>query len=133
MTVRLPLLAAAALLATGLAACSRSEPEAPPVDNAAIEGDAVPDAALGSGASPDAGTPTAVAPAARDMPPPPEPSATPDANIADTATVDEPAAPAPDQQVMDDASVTGMTARASRDAPPADDRGDATGNDAGLD
>lgn len=94
------------LVATGLfalsvlAGCSRSEPdEAPPVDNAVTE------------------EPAPVreeAPVAEPEPAPVEP-----APVAVTNTVAPPPAAeiAPDAQMLDDADATGMTARATRDAP----------------
>jgi hypothetical protein len=90
------LLLAAAIATASLAACSRSEPEAPP-ETPNVELPAEPANAL----------PTEPAPL-------PEPS--PIANVA-TNVSDLPPdeAPAPDEQVLDDASITGMTARAQRD------------------
>ncbi|TXC72822.1 hypothetical protein FSB78_07440 [Sphingomonas ginsenosidivorax] len=92
--------AAAALLALSvLAGCSRSEPDQPPpVDNAVTE------------------EPAPVreeAPVAEPAPAPVEP-----APAAVTNTVAPPPAEAiaPDEQMLDDADATGMTARATRDA-----------------
>lgn len=73
---------------TLLAACG-SEPEAPP-EPAAVE----------------TVTPVEAPPA----PPPPEP---PVANVVEAAPVED---LAPDQQVLEDADATGMTARVDRDA-----------------
>lgn len=102
-----PLLAIAALLsATGLSGCSGSEPDAAPIENrdeaASLPAAPVPDVAppATSTPTPDA-APTAAANAAEPVPP-------------ETAA-------APDEQMMDDATATGMTARAARDQPPADD------------
>lgn len=98
---------AAGLLALCLGACSRSsdEPAAAPIDNGAGEAAAVPDA-----------PPVAA-------PPPAAPTPAADGNLAAA----EPPAPIedPDEQMLDDASATGMTARASRGEVPANDAGSA--------
>jgi len=89
------LLLAVALASTTLAACSRSEPDPVPEENVA----------------------TVVEPVnALPAEPAPLPEPTPMANVAENV-VDLPPeeAPAPDEQVLDDASITGMTARAQRD------------------
>ena len=97
-TTRLrPLLLAAALVLPTLAGCSRKEPDAP-----VEEGEAPSDA------------PAPVAPPALPEPAPaPEPSAPP---VDDTPAE---AAVAPDEQMMDDAAATGMTARSERAEEPA--------------
>jgi hypothetical protein len=101
MTARKTLTIAAALLTLGLGACQRSNDEPAPVENA-VEPVESPE------------------PVATDTPAPlPAPSVMPDTNLAEETP---PAiAPAPDEQMMDDASATGMTARASRDEVPTDD------------
>lgn len=79
--------------ALSLAACSRSEPEETPVTNEPVE---------------------AVAPLPEPtMAPPPLPANTVEANAAEPLPEAEPAAP--DEQMLDDASATGMTARATRE------------------
>ncbi len=82
------------LLALTLAACSRSQPEAPVSDNYV---------------EPAASPTPAPSPTARATP-------TPEPVIANTSA-ELPAEPRADtsEQVMDDASTTGMTARANRD------------------
>lgn len=90
------LLAAAALAAGGLGGCSRSEPEVAEEANAAIE-QPVPDAA----------PPSPVAP--------PSPASAPTADANSSAALPPAAETAPDEQMLEDASATGMTARASRD------------------
>jgi hypothetical protein len=91
-----PLFLATLLAATALAGCSRhDEPETPPADtNMAVEEIAPPEAA-----------PT----------PEPMPTAAP-SPIENVAALPDSPPPAPDEQMLDDASVTGMTARANRDA-----------------
>ena len=92
--------AAASLLVLGLSGCSRSEPEPAPTENYADEPveDPTPEptAEVTNIAEPD----TNMAEAEAAPPPPPERSV--------------------DQQMLDDASATGMTARAKRgdDAAP---------------
>lgn len=87
-------------LAAALAGCSRSEPE-PEATDAAVERPAPP--------------PASPPPAARPSPTV-EPSA--DANAA-VADLPPPAEVGADEQMLDDASATGMTARARRDAEEA--------------
>jgi hypothetical protein len=101
-------LAAAALLACGLSACSRSDPDPAPADNRVMEPAEEP--------APEVNSSYAELPS-------PESTATQasDANAAAAASPPAPA-PAPDEQMMDDASATGMTARSSRggDQPSAE-------------
>ncbi|MEG3165239.1 hypothetical protein U1701_11595 [Sphingomonas sp. PB2P19] len=102
---------AAGLLAlSALAGCS-SEPAAPPIDNALTEEPA--------------------APVAEEAPAPvPEPAPVEPAPVATANAVMPPpaAAIAPDEQMLDDADATGMTARANRDElatePPANETED---------
>lgn len=98
--------AAASLLVLGLSGCSRSEPEPAPTENYADapveEPTPEPTAEAANIAEPD----TNMAEAEPAPPPPPEPSV--------------------DQQMLDDASATGMTARAKRGddaAPPLPETG----------
>ena len=100
-----PLLAAAAaLLALNLAACS-DEPETPTAENRAELNDE----------------------AVEEITPEPTPIATPTPIVEPTtdanASVDLEPEPvtAPDEQMLDDASATGMTARAVRDQPTNDE------------
>ncbi|MEH3047182.1 hypothetical protein [Sphingomonas adhaesiva] len=89
------LLLAAALTTAALSACSRSEPD--PVPEANVDMPAEPINAL-------------------PVEPAPLPEPTPVANaVENVADVPPEEAPAPDEQVLDDASITGMTARAQRD------------------
>lgn len=91
------LLLAAAIATATLGACSRSQP------------DDIPETNLDLPAEPVNALPAEPAPL-------PEPS--PVANVATNVTDLPPEeAPAPDEQVLDDASITGMTARAQRDEP----------------
>ena len=99
----------------GLAGCSKPDPEGPmddntlgldqPMTNASAEVAPVETPTVAPEPSPDANAAAAIAP------PPEEPIK-------------------PDAQVLDDADATGMTARISRDAPPARDD-TATTNDQG--
>ena len=94
---------AAAMSVAGLAACSAGS-ESPPVEKE--DRTATPPPAEDLTPAPaEAGSPAPVV-------------ETPDSN---TALADVPAeeAPAPDEQMMDDADATGMTARATRDEPAA--------------
>lgn len=98
-TIASPLsLAAAGLLALGvLAGCSRSEPDQPPpVDNAASE---------------DPAPVREEAPVAEPEPAPVEPAP---AAVTNAVAPPPAAAIAPDEQMLDDADATGMTARATR-------------------
>lgn len=102
----LPLLTIAAALTVGLAGCSGSPSEVAERDNAALPMD-------------ETTAPPSSAPPATTVPPPaPETSAPLDANAA--AEVPAEAATLPDEQMMDDASATGMTARATRNEAAAD-------------
>lgn len=99
---------AAALLTVTTTACSRSsDDDVAPVENYTGVTDLPaeqPTEAVSEASAPE-----------------PAPANMADANMM--ADVPPEAAPAPDEQMMDDASATGMTARASRDAPVADDTG----------
>jgi hypothetical protein len=110
------ILTAAALLASGLGACSRSEPDRAPLDNAATDAPAMSEVDNTSDTIVPASEGATVSNAATELP------STADAsNTSADATADAPA-PAPvDQQMMDDASATGMTSRASRGDQAADD------------
>lgn len=100
MIRKAPLALAAMLLTVGLGACSSSSEEPAPTETNQVE-------ALDPRE-----------PAATPSPEPsPTPSATPDTNL--TAEAPPEAAPRPDEQMLDDASATGMTARASREEAPA--------------
>ncbi len=99
MTTKSPLALTALLLIASLGACSPSTEAPPPADNST---EARPEPA-------ETLTPTAPETRAPD----PAPSPTGDANV--TAALPERApAPAPDEQLLDDASATGMTARTTR-------------------
>lgn len=96
------LAAIVALAAFGLSACSNSADEPAPVQNE----DVAPVPQLTEEAPPPAETSAS-----------PSPAATPATlNSAEEAPPEE--ARAPDEQMMEDADVTGMTARASRDEEP---------------
>lgn len=97
------------LLATGMAGCSDKTPEDAPIENSAFDEEAPPPTPLPAenfeAAPPITENLSAPAPV-EDLPPPPP--------------------VAPDQQVLDDASATGMTSRStrgqdSRDDAPVDD------------
>ena len=89
------------LAATALAGCSKPRADDTPVMENAITDEGVPA---------DEATPMPV----------PEPTAEPTADTNTAAISPPPAAEiAPDVQVQDDADATGMTARVSRDEPPA--------------
>ncbi len=86
----------ALLLATGLGACSDPEPESAPIENSAFDEEAPPpspEPTFEPAPPPVVENLSAVAPA-DDLPPPPP--------------------IAPDEQVLDDASATGMTSRSTR-------------------
>lgn len=98
----------AGILLPLLGGCSQSAPDSAPVEN-----DMAP------AADTTVPTPEPLAPPTAAIAPAVPPS---DANAVDAA---EPEAPTPpDEQMLDDASATGMTARASRDDP-----GDAPANE----
>jgi hypothetical protein len=102
MTARKTLTIAAALLTLGLGACSRSNDEARPVEENDMQAIELPE------------------PVPSETPEPtPTPSPTPATNLADAAP--PPVAPAPDEQMLDDASATGMTARVARGEASATD------------
>lgn len=95
-TMLRPLLIAAALLLPALAGCSRKEPEAPVALNEADT------------------TPVEIAPVETPAPAPaPPPTETPTPSPAETPI-------AADEQMMDDAAATGMTARSQREEDTAD-------------
>lgn len=113
---RFALTGSALLLVTGVGACSDPEPETPPLDNSAFDEEAepyplpTPEPSIET-TDPFAGN-LSSAPPAEELPPP--------------------APVAPDEQVMDDASATGMTSRSTRgdtseDAPAADAAGNQQG------
>lgn len=94
-------LAAGMTLVAGLGACSREAPEAPPIDNVADEPTATP------------------TPVAEPSPPPP---AVTDADARDnSADLPPEQQTEPDEQTLDDATVTGFTARSHRDQPAPDE------------
>ncbi|KQN34797.1 hypothetical protein ASG37_15895 [Sphingomonas sp. Leaf407] len=104
----LMLAGSALLLAGGLAACSNDTVDEAPIENSAFDEEAPPPVEANTDVSyepvPDiVGNATAAAPV-EDLPPPPPPVE-------------------PDQQVLDDASATGLTSRSTRGepTPPADD------------
>lgn len=103
MTRTLLLATTGALLALNLGACSRSEPEPRPVDEAPTERVETP-----RSAEPTVEPPTFPSGDATESR-----NAAAQDNVA-TEMLPEPA-PLPDEQMMDDASATGMTARASRE------------------
>ncbi|QNQ08721.1 hypothetical protein [Sphingomonas alpina] len=106
-TIRKALLVAGtALLAAGLAACSGSEPAPAPTENSEAISEPTPEPSAS-----------------------PTPEASPVIETNSTAeAAPEPTAVAPDEQMLDDASATGMTARTSRGEPATDDTA-ATSND----
>lgn len=97
-------LVAAAMLLPALAGCSQSTPEEQPVAAAAENELTVTDGAADENMTAVANMDEVAAPAtnaAEEIPPPP-----PERTV--------------DQQMLDDASATGMTSRVQRDAPAAD-------------
>jgi hypothetical protein len=92
---------AATLLALTLGACSRSDAPAPVANDTGPATEAVEAPAPVASETPDA---------------PPSPAPTADANATAEAPPPD-VAPAPDEQMMDDASATGMTARSTRGEP----------------
>lgn len=104
MTARKTLTIAAALLTLGLGACSRSNDEPRPVEENDMQAIDLSEPVPGETPEPS---------------PTPTPSPTPETNLADAAP--PPVPPAPDEQMLDDASATGMTARVARDETPAAD------------
>lgn len=97
-------LGAVVMALPALAGCSRSpseEPAAETVQNDASVTEVAPADTMPAAANMAEPVPAANAAAIDDAPPPPP-------------------ARSVDQQMLDDASATGMTARAQRDAPPAD-------------
>ncbi len=96
----------ALLLAGGIAGCSNENVPDAPIENSAFDEEAAPPAEPNAEASFEpapviADNAAAMAPPAEELPPPPP--------------------VAPDQQVLDDASATGMTSRTTRDQPQQDD------------
>ena len=112
---KLILATAAALLASGLGACSRSGNDEPAaVDNQAMEAPETSD------------TPAPVATETPDQPSVAPAQTAPETSDVNTSAEAPPeAAPAPDAQMMDNASATGMTSRATR--------GEQTSNDTDAD
>lgn len=107
----------AVLLLGAIAGCSGSDPEPAPIENSAFDEEAPPPAEPAAEPSFEpapvvADNSAAVAPA-EELPPPPPIE--------------------PDQQVLDDASATGMTSRTTRDQPQDDGApvDDAMSNQAG--
>ncbi|MDR6786758.1 outer membrane biosynthesis protein TonB [Sphingomonas sp. BE138] len=88
-------LALIALVGLGVAGCSKSEPEPPEMNMTVQELEPTPE-------------PTPTEEPSPVVEPSPEPS-------NDTAMLPPPEEPAPDAQMMDDASATGMTARSDRE------------------
>lgn len=100
MTYKFSLALTASLVIASLGACSRSTEAPMPSGNT-------------SDARPEPND-DATATVRDTRPPDPEPTAAADTNM--TAAVSEKApVPTPDEQLMDDASATGMTARSTRD------------------
>ncbi|KQN30422.1 hypothetical protein ASF00_06650 [Sphingomonas sp. Leaf34] len=94
-------IAGALLAAMALAGCSRSEPEQPPTDVNMVEDTGVTETEAAP--APVEAAPVEAAPAAPAVVEPP---------------VEKPIAP--DEQMLDDADATGMTARVTRDEAPAE-------------
>jgi len=118
MKTRPLILAAAALLATSVGACSRSQPDEAPVENADADLGDMPASMPFNGADETAPAPSGPieANATAEVAPPADVST----NATDGAVDAPPVAPV-DQQVMDDASATGMTSRSSRGEHGTDD------------
>ena len=95
---------AAALVLLTLGACSGASDEPSPMDNTTDTAQSDND---------DLATPTP-----EPAPPVAEPTETVNTSVADDTPPPAPAAP--DEQMMDDASATGMTARTSRNEPSTD-------------
>ena len=96
-------LAGGLLAAMALAGCSRSEPEQPPTDTNMVEDSGVTESEAAP--APVEAAPVEAAPAAPAVVEPPR---------------EKPVAP--DEQMLDDADATGMTARVTRDeVPPANE------------
>ena len=106
MTNKQLLVLAAALSVAGISGCSRSADEPAPIENE------------DRAATPARTADLPAAPAATASPTPIVEEPITNASIADIPP-EEP--PAPDQQMLDDAAATGMTARASREDEPAAD------------
>ena len=105
MTRKLTLVATLALLTAATSGCSKSEPEPASVENEGMTAPAEP--------SP---TPTSMPTES----PSPSSMNTSSADLNATAELPADVAPAPDEQMMDDASATGLTARASREEQSAE-------------
>lgn len=103
MTRKLSLTCAAMLLSLALAACSQSADEPMPTEN--ISDFAPPPAEQPTPEPTKASVPEAV------------PTPADDSNAVAITKPEAPAPVAPDQQMMDDASATGMTAHTSRGEP----------------
>ena len=94
-------IAGSLLAAMALAGCSRSEPEQPPADVNMVEDTGVTETEAAP--APVEAAPVEVAPPAPTVVEPPR---------------EKPVAP--DEQMLDDADATGMTARVTRDEAPAE-------------
>ncbi|WP_242186013.1 hypothetical protein [Sphingomonas sp. CARO-RG-8B-R24-01] len=105
MTRKYVFAVAAALLTLNLAACSGAPDDPMPADNSAE---------METPSAEDSATPTP-----EPATPQPEPTEAANASVADDTPAPPP--PAPDAQMMDDASATGMTSRAARNDPSAED------------
>jgi hypothetical protein len=101
-------IAASLLAVMALAGCSQSEPDQPPADTNMIEDEGVtePEAAAAPAPAPAETVPT-------------EPAAT-----ANAVEPEREAPITPDEQMLDDADATGMTARVTRDEAPAENEAD---------
>ncbi len=89
--MKTPILLTLATAALALAGCSRSEPEPEPTNTTIVQ--ELPEEA-------------------NMAEPLPEPTPTPEQNLAEALPPEE--TPAPDAQMLDDASATGMTSRSAR-------------------